>query len=193
MPSAEEALTAILLLLPGFIASLVFGSLYPPREKSDFEKTLESLAFTLVILAVWGFLGGRVPVISQGRIHSPSLLGLAGIAVAFGAVSAWLARTELLHRALAAIIGEASAPGPDDVFWRTIRDHAPTWVIAHLKESDDVLLGAVKYLGMSGEHRALFLERVRLMDSEFNDRGLVQGPGVIVPLDQIKMLELYSP
>jgi hypothetical protein len=91
------------------------------------------------------------------------------------------------------MVGEGPAPGPDDLYWRMLRDHgASSWAVVRLKDSDEILVGAPKWIGMSGENRALFLERVRFQDSEFNDKGLLNGPGVIVPLDQIMTLELHA-
>jgi len=192
MPSADEALTAVFLLLPGFLVSMVYRAFYPAPDKSDFEKTLESLAFTLVVLIVYGLFGGRGQLISDGVIHPWTLLFLTAIAIAVGVVASIAARKELLQRCLRRVVGPGPAGGVD-LYWRVLRDKTPTWILVYLKGQDCVLLGAPKYLDMGMENRSLFLTKARRLDRELRDAGLVQGPGVIVPLDEISMIEVYEP
>jgi hypothetical protein len=99
MPDKAEALGILLVLLPGFASAYVVHMLAVRRKKSDLEKIVEALLFSLLFyLVTLPFFSNTLPIgwrpmdnhpdIYQVTVIWKHLAALAGLALVFGVVYA---------------------------------------------------------------------------------------------------------
>jgi hypothetical protein len=111
MPPTLQALAALLVLLPGFLAAYVVQVLCVRRKQTELDKIIEALIFSfLIYLASVGFIGGTLPFawhIQTGNDCSNSFALSANwiklvavlfcLPVAFGAAASFLINSDILE------------------------------------------------------------------------------------------------
>jgi hypothetical protein len=190
MPGTLQALAAMLILLPGFLAAYILQALVTRPRQTDLEKLIEALIFSFVIyLTSVLLIGTTLPVSWRATTDSSGnqtwtvngswghLLILLLLPILFGLVSAWLMQHDFVLRLLRRL----------SLTDRTSR--ASTWVdvlqdvdgVAQVELSDGrSVMGWVLYYSDDPDDASLFLERAAWVKSSGDGLEPIPGAGILI-------------
>ena len=134
---AHDLVSVLWLLLPGFVAAWVFGGLTAYPRRSEFERVIQALIFTafaqVLTYAVRGLLlwsGRHFHPLGEWDESSARVWSVL-VAMALGAVLAWLANGDLAHKLLRKI-GVTRQTGYPSEWFGAFKDRGHTYVVLHL-------------------------------------------------------------
>jgi len=190
MPGTLQALAALLILLPGFLAAYILQALVTRPKQSDLEKVIEALIFSFVIyLTSILIIGTTLPISWRSTVDKAGnqswtingswwrIVTLLLLPVLFGLVSAWL----MQHDALLRLFRRLSLTD------RTSR--ASTWNdvlqdvngVAQVELSDGrSVMGWVSYYSDDPEDASIFLERAAWVKPDSDNVEPIPGPGILL-------------
>lgn len=95
LPSLEEVVFVIVLLIPGFFAFMLFKKIgIREKQVSEFESTVWSLFASLAIYAIFGYFAGffSLDIIKENILNPMNIASIFGIAAILGGGSGLAAR-----------------------------------------------------------------------------------------------------
>jgi hypothetical protein len=162
MSTSFESLAVLLILLPGFLASLTFSALQERREASALRQFMEALAFSFTIQLILAALGREpaiVPRVHEGEVDGV-LVRAGGLAwsAAFAlslpvALSTAIERDLLLS--LARRVGITTRTGRASVWLDVLSEEAH--VMLHFRDGRKVI-GWPSFYSDSAEEGMIFLQ-----------------------------------
>ncbi|MGA7522524.1 MAG: DUF6338 family protein [Acidobacteriaceae bacterium] len=190
MPGTLQALAALLILLPGFLAAYILQALVTRPKQTDLEKVIEALIFSFVIyLTSILLIGTALPISWRATVDAAGnqswtvngswwrLLILLFLPILFGLASAWL----MQHDSLLRLFRRLSLTD------RTSR--ASTWNdvlqdvdgVAQVELSDGrSVMGWVSYYSDDPDDASIFLERAAWVTSNGEELEPIPGPGILL-------------
>ncbi|SRR6266478_940983 len=182
-----EVLTALIVLLPGFLAARLEQRLTVNPKQNEFDKIIEALLYSFFIYLIYTAIFRSLPVSVKAEkagetIHysieaSPLRLALLPlIAVVLSVLVSFLANHDFfgrLFRGLRVTRRTWRASTWDDVF------HDFSGVVQVELSDGRSVMGWLKFCSDRPEDRSLFLERAAWVNAE---GGLeeIQGPGIFL-------------
>jgi hypothetical protein len=185
-----QALAALLLLLPGFLTAELSRTLATRPERTEFDKVVEALSYSLLNYAIFAAFGGKFPlgirVESTGKadlysldIHPLPILGLVLISAVVSVVVAYiinqdfflpfLRRLRITQRTLRVSVW-------NDTFYTF-----SGYVQVELADGRQVI-GYLRFYSDTPQEASLFLEDAAWR----NDDGTpveIDGPGILLTKD----------
>jgi hypothetical protein len=182
MPEKAEALSILLVLLPGFAAAYLVQLLAARRKQSELDKVVEALIFSLLLyLITLPIFGYALPIAwhtntGQISINWLHLFALAALALVLGAIYA----ASINHNWLTAPfrrfkISERSARSS---VWNDVFSDIQGFVQVGMSDGKSVIGWIRKYSDEDEDH-VLFLEEAAWIDEEGNE-SQINGPGILI-------------
>lgn len=180
MSTSFESLAVLLVILPGFLASLVYNALQERREVSGLRQFVEALAFAFGIDLILSSFGAGSPGASVHGIDglprsegSLLLLAQAGLALCLPAACSALVEHGLLLRVarglrLTTRTGRASA-------WLDAFAFSPAHVELYFKDGDRILGWPVLYSDSAEEGMIYLQDPVRVTEDGRHEELPAQG------------------
>ncbi len=188
MPEKAEALGILLVLLPGFAAAYLVQLLAARRKRTELDKVVEALIFSLVLyLVTLPFFGYSLPIAwhpSDGKgadawqifVVWPHLLTLAFLALVLGAVySASINHNWLTAPFRWSKVSERSARSS---VWNDVFSDLGGFVQVGMSGGRSVI-GWLRNYSDDDETTELFLEDAAWIDEDGNEFS-ISGPGILL-------------
>jgi len=162
MSTSFESLAVLLILLPGFLASLVYSALQERREASGLRQFMEALAFSFVIqlaLGVFRLDPAVAPLVREGRVEGVRVRASGLMASAVLALGLPVALSILVERDL--LLGGArrlritTRTGRASVWLDVLAQEAH--VLLHFRDGTQVV-GWPLYYSDSSEEGMIYLQ-----------------------------------
>jgi hypothetical protein len=187
MPSKVEAFGLLLVLLPGFFCAYIVQALAVRRSKSDIEKVIESLIFSLFLyLSTLPFFGYRLPLSWQElrpgsgefqlavRWFQLGVLSLAslifGVAYAASINHDWIMRFFRWIR--------VTKRTSQNTIWNDVFGQIGGWVQVGLTDAV-IVKGWLAFYSDDPDEASLFLEEAAWIDADGKEE-LIDGPGILI-------------
>jgi hypothetical protein len=183
-----EAITLLVILLPGFLAARIEQRLVVNPEQKEFDKTIEALLYSFFIYLTFTAINRSFPVsLTIIKAGDSSTYGI-------NANPFKLALLPLIAVALAALTAFASNQDLFGSFFRWLRVTRRTWrastwsdvfhnyggvVQVELADGRSVI-GWLKYYSDRPENASLFLERASWVAAGTAERVIIEGPGIFL-------------
>lgn len=183
MPSSTDALTILLVLLPGFICAKLIRWLCPRPQQTEMEKVVDALLYSFIIYVVFLLVFGVPDRIVRKHILVLSVIPfvLAGIVSFFltndfaGGILRW---SRLTHRTTRPSV------------WHDVFHKYSGYVLVELADSRWVF-GWVEFYSDFPSPPALFLTDACWIDRATGNRNQIAGAGILVSGD-FKSIGFYS-
>lgn len=196
-----ETLEVLLILLPGFLASLIISALTVRKEKTELDKVVEALVYSFVLWVIWGAfilkhpLAVEVERVSEKSsryyfsVSSIEMLWLLLMAILLGLLLSTVYThdipTEIL-RWLKLTRATTRASVWDDVFSDVQR-----YVIVEFNDGRRVM-GWPSYISNTPDENSLFLEDASWVMDDGSEQT-IKGPGMLItknmPIQNIVFLD----
>ena len=171
MSLSIEALTVLVILLPGFLCAKMLQWLCVRPEQSEMDKVVEALLYSFLVYAGFTLIFGQVSELS--RKHVISLCAIA-VLMAFFVSYVWtndsagrlLRKLKITHR--------TSKPS----IWNDVFHHCGGYVLVELADRR-LVLGWVRFYSDYPSLPALFLEDACWVMPD-GQRIQVDGPGMLI-------------
>jgi len=185
-----EAITVLLLLLPGFLASRLKQRLTVIREQSELDKIVEALLYSFVIYVIYSFFVRSFPVTltteTKGQATGYSLkndprqlLILIAIAIGLGVLMSFAANHDIWGRFFRRI--KVSNRSWRDTIWSDVFHNFGGAVQVELSDSR-IVMGWLKYFSDRPGDSSLFLERAAWVTADYK-LVPITGPGIFLTKD----------
>lgn len=146
--AGKQALSLLLSLLPGLIASEIIYALTVREKKEIVERVIQALVHTFAIYALWQgvvLLQETLAAYAWERIYggsyvpsksdsAGSFIGLALCALLWGLGAAWAVNTDCLHRLLQRLGVTASSSHPSQWYTAFYWTRGKRYIVVHLKD-----------------------------------------------------------
>ncbi len=187
----EQLLASVVMLLPGFAATVVRDQLVPSAKKSDLERTLESLFWTFVIyfpLALW--VHRPIPIITPGgTIDTRQLVLVYASSIIIGGLRALAVRQGWTTN-FARKLGITDRLPEPNIWLYAIRRNSPGWAIVHLKNGKKYY-GDIAAYDDEVDRSEFYMENVSELDDAFEEIRDLKGGGLLITKDQAALIEFY--
>lgn len=183
-----EAITLLVILLPGFLAARIEQRLVVNPEQNEFDKTIEALLYSFFIYLTFTAINRSFPVsLTIGKAGESSTYSI-------NASPFKLALLPLIAIVLAALTALASNQDLFGRFFRGLGVTRRTWrasiwsdvfhnfggvVQVELADGRSVI-GWLKYYSDRAENASLFLERASWVGAGATDPVTIDGPGIFL-------------
>ena len=173
MPSSWEALSVLLVLLPGFVSVGIVDSLFVRPKRSEFDKVAEALIFSFLVYIVFSILfpGNKIAAATPFQ-----LLALVGVSVGFG-----IFRGATLHHDWPARhfrkLGFSQRTSSHSV-WNDTFARYSGFVQVELQDGRQVL-GWLRFFSDEEDRMSLFLEEPVWVDKDGNEFS-IDSPGLLL-------------
>jgi hypothetical protein len=183
-----EAITVLVILLPGFLAARIKQRLTVNREQSELDKIIEALLYSFLTYIIFTAITHTIPValktetkgeITRYFVEGPDLGRLALlllIPLFLGIGMSFLANNDLLGRLFRWI--RVSRRSWRDSIWSDVFHNFGGAVQVELADGRSVM-GWLKYFSDRPEDSSVFLERAAWVDSDL-ELVYVAGPGIFL-------------
>lgn len=159
LPSLGDVLFVIVLLMPGFVALILFKwlAIYE-RKLSEYNLVLSSLFFSLLIYAIFSWHTGinNFDDIRDALFHPENLMEILGLGITFGVVPGLIARFVRTRR------GRRIVPGDSWQAAMRIASRKGSWVIVYTKDKREYK-GILHYSGGKGERHEVSIRKPKLI------------------------------
>lgn len=183
-----EAITLLVILLPGFLAARIEQRLVVNPEQNEFDKTIEALLYSFFVYLSFTAIERSFPVSlditkagdsSTYAIHaSPWKLALLPlIAVALAALTALASNQDLFGRFFR-LIGVTRRTWRASI-WSDVFHSFGGVVQVELADGRSVI-GWLKYYSDRAENASLFLERASWVQAGSTEPVSIDGPGILL-------------
>lgn len=187
----EQFLASVVMLLPGFAATVVRDQLVPSAKKSDLERTLESLFWTFVIyfpFALW--VQRPIPIItSEGALDTNKLVLVYLSSIVAGGLRALAVRQGWATNFARSLGLTERLPEPN-IWLYAIRRNSPGWAIVHLKNGKK-FYGDIAAYDDELDRSEFYMENVSELDEMFEEIRDLEGGGLLIAKDQAILVEFY--
>ncbi len=182
-----ETVTALLILLPGFLCARIVQGLCTNRDQSELDKLVQALLYSFLTYVIFAILPVSAPLVLQVQstgeskyysieTRATSLVVLAAIAVGLSLLIAVLENNDLLFRPLRWMrITQRTARSS---VWNDVFHLLNGYVQVELLDGRN-LLGWLRLYSDSPDESSLFLEDASWLDRE-NNTVKIDGPGIFL-------------
>ncbi len=180
---ANEVVSVLVFLLPGFVAATIFFSLTSNPKPREFERVIQALIFTLIGQAIIaaGLLIGVPPLDRGWELLVPVL-----IAVAIGLIAAGVSNHDLAHRVLR-YMGFTKETSYPSEWYSAFARNPDCYVVLHLKGERRLYGWPEEWPSHSDQGHFRIAEGEWLID---DDRRPATGVSAIVaPASEVEMVE----
>ena len=196
-----EAITVLVILLPGFFAARIEQRLAVNPEQKEFDKTVEALIYSFFIYLVFTAITHSFPVsvtiAKEGTAtkysvdESPLRIGLlALIAVVLPTLVSFAANNDLFGRFFRMI--RATRRTWRSSIWSDVF-HAYTGIVQVELVDGRSVMGWLKYYSDRPEDASVFLERASWVSAEGKPVA-IEGPGILLTAQSgIRSIMFLSP
>lgn len=184
MALSTEALTALLLLLPGFVCAKLIRWLCPRPQQTEMEKVVDALLYSFVVYVIFVLVFGVPEKIT--RVHVAALaaisFALAALVSAFitndfaGSLLRWC---RLTHRTTRPSI------------WHDVFHKYSGYVLVELADTR-MVFGWVEFYSDFPNPPTLFLKDACWINRETGGRNQIAGAGLLVS-GEFKSIGFYAP
>ncbi|MCG8038562.1 MAG: DUF6338 family protein [Candidatus Thiodiazotropha taylori] len=187
----KEAIQFLGYLLPGFLAAWVFYGLTSHSKPSQFERVVQALIFTFIIQvfipgAKWllEVVGKYIPLGSWDNAAE----GLTSffLALVFGAVLAYLANNDTIHKWLRKIGFTTRTSHPSE--WFYVLSDKVMFVILHLNDGRR-LYGWPKEWPIESDKGQFYIMMPSWIQADGNQIDLPQLDGILINAVDVKWVE----
>lgn len=190
----EETLLVALLLLPGFLAAKVFNALAVRRKKTTIEFLTDVLLFEFLVVTSYAVLAATRPILritttsstaTDKLSHTTSLdlganaapfVALAGCAIAWGVILAWLHNKDYLFLLLRCV--RVTKQSSHSTVWQGAFHDCQTWAIVTMA-SGQRIYGWPKNYSDTPEESSVFLTHAHYLDKD-NKEVRIPPPGILL-------------
>ena len=180
---ANEVVSVLVFLLPGFVAATIFFSLTSNPKPREFERVIQALIFTLIGQAIIaaGLLIGVPPLDRGWELLVPVL-----IAVAIGLIAAGVSNHDLAHRVLR-YMGFTKETSYPSEWYSAFARNPDCYVVLHLKGERRLYGWPEEWPSYSDQGHFRIAEGEWLID---DDRRPATGvSAIVVPASEVEMVE----
>ncbi len=180
---ANEVVSVLVFLLPGFVAAAIFFSLTSHPKPREFERVIQALIFTLIGQAIIaaGLLIGVPPLDRGWELLVPVL-----IAVAIGLISAGVSNHDLAHRVLR-YLGFTKETSYPSEWYSAFARNPDCYVVLHLKGERRLYGWPEEWPSHSDQGHFRIAEGEWLIDDE--RRPATGVFAIVVPASEVEMVE----
>jgi hypothetical protein len=182
-----QALDALLILLPGFLTAGFIRVLATRPQRTEFDKVVEALSYSLINYATFAALGGRFPLdirkeVTGGaeryslEIHPWPLLELVLISIVLAAIVAYTVNQDFLLTFLRRI--KITQRTSRVSVWNDTFHTFSGYVQVELGDGRRVI-GYLRFYSDEGDESSLFLEDAAWL-REDGESFPIEGPGILL-------------
>src|SRR5437016_5711698 len=173
MPTSLEALSILLVLLPGFLCARIVQGLTVRPTQTEMDKIVEAFLYSFVIYVIYSITIGSIQQATAG-FHLGILASysiLLGIFVAAALTNDWpgrvLRRCHITNRTSQTSI------------WNDVFHNLTGYVLVELADGR-LISGWVLYYSDRDDTPSLFLEDAAWIDPRTEEQKPINGPGILI-------------
>jgi Family of unknown function (DUF6338) len=206
VPHEFEALTVLLVLLPGFVSARIAQSLCLKPKQSDIDKVLESLLYSFLVYVIFVVSFGKalpvkINVQAAKEMTSYSiaiqkwpLAGLAGISIGLGLLVG-VNGTKDISGSFLRRLGVSQRTTRNSV-WNDVFHERGGAVQVGLADGR-MVMGWVQHYSDDSDDSSVFLEKAAWVDPEQHTQTQIVGDGILLTkeskIEFIEFLDWPSP
>ena len=173
MPTSVEALSILLVLLPGFLCARIVQGLSVRPTQTEMDKVVEALLYSFVIYVIYSVTIGSIEQASNGK--HPLILAaysiLLGLLVAAALTNDWHGR--VLRR-----LGVTNRTSNTSI-WNDVFQNLSGYVLVELA-GGRLVSGWVLYYSDRDDTPSLFLEDAAWIDADTEEQKSINGLGILI-------------
>lgn len=173
MPSTFEALSILLVLLPGFLCARIVQSLFVRPQQTELDKIVEALLYSFLVYVAFVF---TFPDARLSHLRSVELLVLACYSVGLGLLMSAILTNDLFGRLLRRI--KITQRTSHTAVWNDTFRSCGGYVLVELIDGR-MVLGWVRYFSDDDQQLSLFLEDAAWIDRD-GTRIHIDGAGILL-------------
>ncbi len=185
-----EALSVLLILLPGFLCARVVRSLCPRPQQTELDKIIEALLYSFLIYVVYALIHRSLPLVLRTESQASGksyfveanpwlLLLLTAIALAF-ALGIGISLTNDIHGRILRRLRFTQSTFKTSVWSDTFHNYGQ-YVLVELRDRRTVL-GWLRFYSDTPEESSLFLADAAWIGPD-GSRTQIDGPGILLSKD----------
>lgn len=182
-------------LVPGYIIMEIISTLMPSKKLSEGEKTVRSIAYSVLNLALWRWLFLLIknlfiePTLWYWLLNTLAVFltgGLTGIAIGF------VKSKNILHKLLESININAAHPTPTAWDYR-FSDGKEYWVEVYISDGKIIrgFYGGNSFTA-DDDHRDILIEEVYTKEDDDEWKKVERTAGVLICPNEIKYIKFYK-
>jgi Family of unknown function (DUF6338) len=188
-----ETLLVLILLLPGFLASAILDALTIRKERTQLEKVIEALVFSLVVYAFWSWIVVRQPLqieieqINEKTTRYSLSIGPSGplwlfvFGVLIGLTMSFLITNDLPTRLLRPLrITRASTRA---TVWDDVLSSIDKYVVVEFSDGRRIM-GWPRFFSDTPREGSLFLQDAAWVLDDGTTVN-ISGPGILITKNMI--------
>lgn len=197
LDSIEVVIYTSYFLLPGYLISEIAKHFIPTRNINDFEKTIRSLGYSILELALWYWL---FAMIEQKYIDTPYkywlilIIAVVGSSVLTGIIVGVIQQGKWLRKVMEFFDVQTDHPIPNGWDYKFSEIKTKRWVCVSLDNGTFIrgVFGSNSLASSVEGNHDLYLEEVYYMDEDMNWIKEERTDGIWISAESIKWINFYK-